>query len=101
MPDLSFSLPELDQHVQSLDGLAAQVRTTVSQAQTQPSPLMYGLMMGPVLVPVMTGVTAAAGRYLNGAAQAIETTSQSMRQTARRYRETEQKNVDAARRILD
>jgi hypothetical protein len=101
MPDLSFSLDELDRHVQSLDGLAAQVRTTVAQAQAQPSPLMYGVMMGPVLVPVMTGVTAAAGRYLSGAAQAVETTSQAMRQTATRYRETEQKNVEAAGRILD
>lgn len=100
MSDMTFSVEEMDRHVQSLGALGGQVQQTVSTAQAQPNPLMYGMMMGPLLIGVMTLITSAAGQYLNGATHAIRTNEDQMRDTTKRYRETEEKNVEAAQGIM-
>lgn len=96
MPDFSFSLTELDRHVLSVGALNGQVKQTVSTVQSQPSPLMYGVLMSPLLAGVMTLITTAAGQYLNGATHALQTTEDQLRDTVKRYRETEESNVKAS-----
>lgn len=100
MSDHTFDLGELDRHISSMDGLASDVESTVTTAQKQPNPLMYGLMMSPVVLPVMTAITSAGGQFLNGLGSAIDVASGQLSETRKSYAETEQTATDGARGMV-
>jgi len=99
MSDFSVSVSELERHESSISEVAGQVRGTVGAAQQQPSPLMYGMLMGPLLTPVMQLITTAAGQYLNGATHAMDTNREQLALTRRGYAEVEESNTDLTKSI--
>lgn len=100
MSDHTFDLGELARHISSMDGLASDVQSTVTTAQKQPNPLMYGLMMGPVVIPVMTAITTAGGEFLNGLERTIGVASDQLSETRKAYADTEQTAVDGTQGMV-
>lgn len=101
MSDLeSFDVDELGRHAESLTDLASAVATTVGPMTRPPNPAMYGALMSPLLTGVMSGITAAAGRYLQGATHAVSETAEGMRRTRDAYAAAEKANAEAARHLV-
>lgn len=95
----SYDLTELGTHAESLAQLASAVGSTVSTVARTPGPQMYGLLMSPLLTGVMTGITTAAGSYLQGATRAVTETAEGMRRTREAYAQAEKDNAAAARNV--
>lgn len=100
MSDHTFDLDELQQHISSMDALSSEVQSTVSTAQKQPGPQMYGLLMSPILTGVMVGITSSAGQFLNGLTKAVDTASGQLQEARRAYGQTEEINAQGAQRMV-
>lgn len=100
MSDHTFDLGELQQHISSMDDLSSQVQSTISTAQKQPNPLMYGVMMSPLVLPVMTAITTAGGQFLNGLTKAVDTASGQLEESRKAYAATEGANADGAQGMV-
>lgn len=100
MSDHTFDLAELKKHISSMDSLSSDVNSTVSTAQKQPNPLMYGLMMGGLVIPVMAGISHSAGEFLNGMTSAVDTASGQLEETRKAYAGTEETNAEGAKGMV-
>lgn len=100
MSDHTFDLGELDKHISSMDNLSSDVQSTVTTAQKQPNPLMYGVMMSPILIGVMTGITTAGGQFLNGLTTAVDVASGQLAETRKAYASTEDANAQGAQEMV-
>lgn len=100
MSDHTFDLGELQRHISSMDSLSSQVESTISTAQKQPNPMMYGLLMSPIMIPVMTAITTSGGQFLNGLTKAVDTASGQLEESRKAYAQTEETNADGAQGMV-
>lgn len=97
---IGFSNDELLRETASLRGLSQGIGGIVSGVSQQPNPTMYGLLMSPVLAPVMGVIAASAGRFLAATSGAFTKVSDQMADTQRSYAQVEADNAKLARDII-
>ncbi|MFX4271573.1 hypothetical protein ACQBAR_13315 [Propionibacteriaceae bacterium Y1685] len=97
MSDHTFELTEFDKHKSNLSAIKGEVDKTITQAQTLPNPIMYGLIAGPLIMGAMTAATYAAGQYVGGLGGAFGEVESQINATKTAYETTESDNTSASR----
>jgi hypothetical protein len=85
---------DLQTHVQSIQQVAATVGQALSAAQQVTVGVQaYGMICGPLFVPIVLAVSAPGLVTLGLAQQAMNTIAQNVQQTAATYQSAEQRNA--------
>ena len=98
--EIRFSVEELTSYAGKLGSLSGKVGGTVSSALQPPNQMMYGLLMSPIVAPVLGFITASAGSFLRGTVNAVNASRDQMDETRKAYHDTEERNVEAAKTIV-
>ncbi|MGH3930416.1 MAG: type VII secretion target [Pseudonocardiaceae bacterium] len=96
--DFAVTAADIRGHARSIRGLADRIDPARQAAgQALPSPMAFGLLCGPILLPAYQVVVGVAERVIAGAESQLAATAQALTSTAQSYDDVDRANRDGLR----